>query len=78
MTDRKRLWRIMQKPPIAYLIGGALMAIYATVFVSAPGAAVAVGGGVVLLSGWWFFERGATHKNRLKQREERIQQLEAN
>jgi hypothetical protein len=78
MRERKRIWRIMQKPPVAYEMGILLLSIYAAIFVSSPGAAAAATGGIVLLAGWWFFERGSTYNKRLQERDERIKQLENN
>lgn len=78
MNDRKRLWRIMQKPPVAYEIGILLIAMYAVVFTASPSFGFAFLGASFLLAGWWFLERGASYNKRLTTRNERIRQLEDN
>lgn len=78
MKDRKRLWRIMQKPPVAYEVGILLITMYAVIFTASPGFGFALTGASLLLAGWWFLERGASHNKRLTARDERIRQLEDN
>lgn len=76
----KRLMRIAQKPPYAYVVGGIFLALFvvasfitflppliSTVLIMAP-----------IMSAWWFFERGASHQKRLEERDRRTRQLTSN
>lgn len=72
----KRVYRILQKPPYAYMAATFLLMVYIVICTISGGIFFSIIGLVFLLGGWGMIERGATHNKRLEAMRRRLHELD--